>query len=315
MQFCDRLAGADCGSGQPVRAALGRRLGRAGVDGIDAQLRAHARGQSADAAEMVQALPAAAQKVGRSLQGQRNQGPASAIDKVQQAASEIERAAQAGASATPAPGPGVAKVQIEKPKFNVKDYLWPGALGLAAAIGQVVVVLFIAYFLLAMGNAFRRKLVKLSGPDLSHKKLTLQTIDEINGQIQTYLLVQVSTSLLVGVATWLAFLWIGVDNAAVWGVVAFALNFIPYFGGVRWRAGLGLAMGCLGTVPGHADPDGDQGRLRPCRRPYAGGGTARRVNAWRFRLRRPSGAAGRIRPSRRHSTRSCVSPSERDQAR
>ena len=187
---------------------------------------------SDEAVAMVQALPAAAQKVGRSLQGSHNQGPVAAIDKVQQAVTEIERAAQAGASATPAPGRGVAKVQIEKPKFNVKDYLWPGALGLAAAFGQALVVLFIAYFLLAMGNAFRRKLVKFAGPDFSHKKITLQTIDEINGQIQTYLLVQVATSLLVGVATWLAFLWIGVDNAAVWGVAAFVLNFIPYFGGV-----------------------------------------------------------------------------------
>ena len=274
---------------------------------------------SDEAAAMVQALPAAAQKVGRSLQGSRNQGPADAIDKVQQAATEIERAAQAGVSATPAPGRGVAKVQIEKPKFNVKDYLWPGALGLAAAFGQALVVLFIAYFLLAMGNTFRRKLVKLAGPDFSDKKLTLQAIDEINGQIQTYLLVQVSTSMLVGVATWLAFLWIGVENAAVWGVAAFALNFIPYFGGVivtgssallgfvqfgsfemtvlvgavallitsnrgllshalagwqgrpheplggvRWRTGLGLAMGRLGLVPGCADSDGDQGGLRPC---------------------------------------------------
>lgn len=187
---------------------------------------------SDEAVAMVQALPAAAQKVGRSLQGPRNQGPAAAIDKVQQAVTEIERAAQAGTAATAAPGRGVAKVQIERPKFNVKDYLWPGALGLAAAFAQALVVLFIAFFLLAMGNAFRRKLVKFAGPDFSHKKITLQAIDEINGQIQIYLLVQVSTSLLVGVATWLAFSWIGVDNAAVWGVAAFVLNFIPYFGGL-----------------------------------------------------------------------------------
>ncbi len=187
---------------------------------------------SDDAVDMVQALPAAAQKLGRSLHGQRSQGPADAINKVQQAATEIERAAQAGASVSPAPDRGVAKVQIEKPKFNIKDYLWPGALGLAEAVGQVAVVFFVAYFLLASGDAFRRKLVKLAGPGFGQKKLTLQALVEINGQIQKYLLVQLFTSLLVGVATWLAFWWIGVDNSAVWGIVAFALNFIPYFGGI-----------------------------------------------------------------------------------
>ena len=47
-------------------------------------------------------------------------------------------------------------------------------------------------------------------------------------------------SAVVGVATWLAYLWIGVDNAAVWGVVAFALNFIPYLGGIVVTGGSAL---------------------------------------------------------------------------
>lgn len=187
---------------------------------------------SDEAAAMVQALPAAAQKLGRSLQGQRNQGPAGAIDKVQQAATEIERAAQSGAGASPPPDPGVAKVQIEKPKFNIKDHLWPGALGLAAAFGQFAVVFFFAYFLLASGDVFRRKLMKIAGPDFSQRRITLQALVEINDQIQKYLLVQLFTSALVGVATWLAFWWIGLENSAVWGIVAFALNFIPYFGSI-----------------------------------------------------------------------------------
>jgi len=34
-------------------------------------------------------------------------------------------------------------------------------------------------------------------------------LDEITDQIQRYLLVQIFTSLLAGVVTWLAFLWIG----------------------------------------------------------------------------------------------------------
>jgi predicted PurR-regulated permease PerM len=73
-------------------------------------------------------------------------------------------------------------------------------------------------------------MVKLAGPTLTQKKLTLHALDEIDTQIQRYLQVQLFTSTLVGLASWLAFLWIGVEQAAVWGIVIFVLNFIPYLG-------------------------------------------------------------------------------------
>ena len=187
---------------------------------------------SDDAATMVESLPEVAQKVRRGIQGQRTPAAAGTIDKVQKAATEIERAAQGGASANPPPDRGVAKVQIEKPKFNVKDYLWPGALGLAAAAAQAVVVLIVTFFLLASGDTFRRKMVKLAGPTFGQKRITLQALDEIDLRIQRYLLVQVFTSALVGVAVWLAFLWIGVEHAGVWGAASFVLNFIPYIGSI-----------------------------------------------------------------------------------
>lgn len=187
---------------------------------------------SDDAASMIETVPQAAQKLRRGLEGQARQGPAGTIEKVQKAASEIERAAEAGASASPAPNRGVSKVQIEKPKFNVNDYLWTGTMGLITAAGQAAVVLFITFFLLASGDTFRRKMVKIAGPTLAQKKLTLQALDEIDLQIQRYLLVQVFTSALVGTATGLAFLWLGVEHAGVWGVVTFVLNFIPYLGSI-----------------------------------------------------------------------------------
>ncbi|MES2958880.1 MAG: AI-2E family transporter [Pseudomonadota bacterium] len=187
---------------------------------------------SDDAVSMIESLPESAQKLRRGIESRRSQGKPGAIDKVQEAAAEIERAAEQGASPAPAPSRGVTKVQIEKPRFNVKDYLWPGALGLAAAIGQVTVVVFVTFFLLASGDTFRRKMVKIAGPTFGQKRLTLQALDEVDLQIQRYLMVQVFTSALVGAATWLAFLWIGVDNAGVWGVVTFVLNFIPYFGSI-----------------------------------------------------------------------------------
>ena len=43
---------------------------------------------------------------------------------------------------------------------------------------------------------------------------------------------QIAASALVGVATWLAFLWIGVEHAAIWGVAAGVFNTVPYVGPV-----------------------------------------------------------------------------------
>lgn len=191
---------------------------------------------SNEAAALIEAMPAAAQKLRRSIDSQSANGPTGAIETMQKAATELERATSnsasgSGSGSEPTPV-DVTKVQIEKARFSVKEYLWPSALGLAAAVSQISVVLLLAFFLLASGDSFRRKMVKLAGPALSQKKLTLQAIKEINEQIQRYLLVQLFTSMLVGVATWLAFLWIGVDNAAVWGVASFALNFIPYVGSI-----------------------------------------------------------------------------------
>jgi predicted PurR-regulated permease PerM len=195
---------------------------------------------AADATAVLESLPTAAQRIRAVLQ--RGQGsdkprPAAAIEKVQQAAAELEKAAEASAANAAAQARGVTRVQIERPRFNVQDYFWTGTLGLIGFIGQAAVVLFLTFFLLASGNTFRRKLVKIAGPTFAEKKLTIQALDEITDQIQRYLLVQVLTSLLVAIATWLVFLWIGIEHAAVWGLVAGVLNFVPYIGSILFIVG------------------------------------------------------------------------------
>jgi predicted PurR-regulated permease PerM len=192
-----------------------------------------------DAASLIETLPQAAQKLRRALKGPRQAAPGT-IDNVQKAAAELERAADEGV-APDSPSPrGVTRVVIERPRFTVKDYLWTGTLGLVALMGQTTMVFLIAYFLLASGDSFRRKMVRLAGPKMSQKRITLEALDEITGQIQRYLLVQLITSAIVGVATWLVFAWIGLEHAAVWGVVAAVTNLIPYLGAVIIGAGSAL---------------------------------------------------------------------------
>lgn len=193
---------------------------------------------SGEAVEFLEMLPEVAQNLQKSIADSRRSGPATTMEKVQKVASEIEKTAEETGEEVQ-PEREVTKVQIEKPKFNVKNYILPGTVGLIGAAVNVIIVLFVTFFLLASGNQFRRKMVKLAGPTLGEKKITVQALDEIDLQIQRYLLVQVFTSSLVGLATWISFLAIGMEQAAVWGMVAFVLNFIPYVGSV---AASGAAM-------------------------------------------------------------------------
>ena len=191
-----------------------------------------------EAARLITALPAAAQKLGQALKSNNGKSD-NALETVQKAAAQIEQATRDSAAATGA-ARGATRVLIEPPRFNIKDYLWTGTIGLFALIGQVAVVVFLTYFLMLSGDAFRRKLVKLTGPSLSKKKITLQALYEITGQIQRYLQVQLLTSLLVGVLTGLVLLFLGLENATTWGVVAGVMNLVPYIGSLITAAASAL---------------------------------------------------------------------------
>ena len=195
-----------------------------------------------DATAMIESLPQAAQKLQRAVRNTRGE-PESPIAKVQRAAAKLEQAAEVTAAVAPpaSTSKGVPRVQVEPPRFSVKAYLWHGTLGLAGLVGQALVVLFITFFLLVSGDNFRRKLVRITGPRLSQKKITVQVLDEINAQIQRYLQVQVFTSVLVGAFTWLALLCFGMEHGAVWGIVAALLNLVPYVGSMVTAGALALA--------------------------------------------------------------------------
>ena len=163
----------------------------------------------------------------------------SAIDKVQRAATEIDKAAAAAAEPTPTQR-GVTRVQIVEPAFRATDYLWAGGKNVLAFMGQFTMVLFLVFFLLVTGDLFKRKLVKIAGPTLTKKKITVQIMDDINRQISGFLRVQVLTSALVGVLTSIALWYFGVRQFIIWGIFAGIFNSIPYLGPLIVTGGLGI---------------------------------------------------------------------------
>jgi predicted PurR-regulated permease PerM len=183
-------------------------------------------------------LPEAARRVRQQLERANRDGNISAIQQVQNAATELAKAADA--TAKPPAQPGVQRVQIEPPPVRISDYLMWGSYSIAAGVGQFILIAFLSFFLLASGDLYRRKLVKIIGTTISEKKVTVRVIEEINAQLQRFLIIQVFTSAVVGVASWLAFRFVGLEEAGLWGLMAGLFNSIPYFGPVVVTSGVAV---------------------------------------------------------------------------
>jgi predicted PurR-regulated permease PerM len=191
-----------------------------------------------DATAIVASVPEAAQKLRQMVRnGQRDE--TSTLQQVQEAAQELQKTADEAAGAAPAPR-GVQRVQVVQPAFDLREYMTWGSASVVAFGGQAVLVIFFVFFLLASGDLFKRKLVKIAGPSLEKKRITVQILNEIDTQISRFLFVRVVTSVVVGVATWIAFTLVGLQEAAFWGLAAGVFNSIPYFGPLIVAAGTAL---------------------------------------------------------------------------
>ena len=145
------------------------------------------------------------------------------VRQLQQAVTELERT-----TTTPA-ARDATQVQIVQP-VDVQRQMMTGARRAGDFMIQGVLLVFLVYFLLASGEFFKQKFVKLSGDRLSQRKVTLSMIEEITAKIGRFVFYQFWSGIVVGLATWLCFWALGVRYAGLWGVAAGVLNCIPYFG-------------------------------------------------------------------------------------
>ena len=172
--------------------------------------------------------------------GKANGGQISTIKKMQEAANTIEKATQS-ADQLNLPKQRTTHIVIDQPKFKLSNFLWVGSRGALAIIGQTTMVFFLVFFFLVGGDIFKRKLVRLAGPTLSRKKITVHILDDINESIQKYMSMLLITNIMVGLLTWIALRWIGLENAGAWAVAAGLLHIIPYAGPGFTAVILGIA--------------------------------------------------------------------------
>jgi predicted PurR-regulated permease PerM len=166
-------------------------------------------------------LPEAAKKIGRAVT-RAQKGP-SAVQQMERAAQEIERATGVAQGAKK-PAVPVA------PAIKVREWLLEGSINALSLLTQLTMVLFLVFFLLLSGDTFKRKLVKITGPKISDKKTAVQIMDEINDSVQSYMFMLLITNVMLALMMWGALRWIGLENAGAWGVAAGLLHIIPYFG-------------------------------------------------------------------------------------
>jgi predicted PurR-regulated permease PerM len=180
---------------------------------------------SDDVVAIVEELPGAAQKLRAALR----EGKVGVIEKIEKAANELENTANEAAGKDKVPK-GVVAVQIQERPLNLGGAVWWGSLGVAQFLSELALLLFFVYFLLASGDLFRRKLVRIAGPTFSARKITVETLDEISTQIERFVMVQFVTSFIVAFLSAIVLDAVGMERPIVWGVAAGVFNSIPYFG-------------------------------------------------------------------------------------
>jgi predicted PurR-regulated permease PerM len=192
---------------------------------------------SNEATAMIEKLPDATRKLRQHL-SEIHPPNQSALQNMQEAAIQLEGVA---ADASVQHVPKAATIQTSEPTNWIRDFALKQSLLLFSVVAQAPIVLMLIYFLLAAGAHFRRKLIQLVGPSLTHKKDAMNMLDEIDMQIQLYLLSMVVASSLVGIMTWLGFEALGMEQAGIWGLIAGLLQFIPYLGPVITALTSGIA--------------------------------------------------------------------------
>jgi predicted PurR-regulated permease PerM len=212
-------------------------LGLVGILGLAVYL------LSGQALQIVAQIPEAAQSIRTRVTSRGRHGD-SAIDQVQKAANELQKTAEVASKSADdpekKPKDEPAKVQIVQPAFDANSYLYAGGVNLVTAAGQAAVIFFLVYFFLVTGNLYKKKIVKIAGPHLWQKKLTVEILDEINTQIESFIRVQLFTSAVVAVVTMLALWYLGLRQFVIWGLLAGIFNSIPYLGPLLVTGGLGV---------------------------------------------------------------------------
>jgi len=139
------------------------------------------------------------------------------LEGVNHAVEELKRITRLGAEKKP-------EVEIYPP--GIADAVLTGT---REVIVKSSVMFILLYFLLASGDLFLRKLIKLF-PKLDKKKQIVKITREVEHHTSRYLYTVTIINMFMGASIGIGMYLIGMPNPVLWGVMAGFLVFLPYIG-------------------------------------------------------------------------------------
>ncbi len=181
-------------------------------------------GLSGPASEWIDAAPTIGRQLDYKLRELRD-----AAEGVREAAKQVDEIAGGGTEAPGEEGPQEVVVKDE----GVTTQL---AMTAPAVLAQVMLTLVLLFFILASGDMIYEKIVFVL-PTFRDKRLAMRIAHDIERRVSRYLFTITVINAGLGIAVGLAMWWLGMPEPALFGVVAFVLNYIPYIGAI-----LGVAL-------------------------------------------------------------------------
>lgn len=166
--------------------------------------------------EWLREMPGEMREMERKFQGVRER-----VEGLREAGEQVEAMAQGESEEDDA-------VEVSVRKATITPFLLGQTWYIAA---NAFLTLGLLYFLLASDDLFLVKLVRVI-PKFANKKLAVEVVHRVQGDIAVYFLtitlINAGLGVAVGVALWL----LGVPNPLLWGIAAAVLNFIPFAGAI-----------------------------------------------------------------------------------
>jgi predicted PurR-regulated permease PerM len=167
------------------------------------------------ASEWIAKMPQVAEQVERKLRTVRK-----SMEQMSKAAEKVEALTSVENTETKRP-----QQVVTKPPSLISR-IWGGTQSVLLSAGAMLVLLL---FLLASGDLFMRKLVRVL-PTLTDKKTAVAVARTIQTAIARYLFTITCINVGLGLATAAAMQLMGMPNALLWGVMVALFNYVPYIG-------------------------------------------------------------------------------------
>jgi predicted PurR-regulated permease PerM len=147
---------------------------------------------------------------------------------------------------------GPIPVQIKQEEDVVPESVGTYLAMAAEPLATIGLALVLVLFMLFKREDLRNRIVTLSGR--ANLAVTTKALDEAGQRIARYLLMQFVINMTYGLAVAIGLFALRVEYAALWGVTAAVLRYIPYLG--PWVAGMLPVLYSLLTSHGWGQPVG-----------------------------------------------------------